>query len=577
MTGLVAVLVLAASAPAGIAVSSGALVGALGEGGAATAATSLIGAVAAVLGVLLLLQQIMPPIAQAIAEVLGRRLNRDVSDRMLAILHRPPGLEHLEHPTTARLLSQVHGDFGASTARDGVVGLVNVSIARAGAVGGAIVLSFYRWWLGPLVLAALLVAMMLISRSYQRALASAEGTPDRIRRAMYLKELASTAPAAKEVRVFGLSSWLLDAYRREIWTALGEVRSGRAGSGVASLGSGAIATAVFALTFVLLAVDVGSGRLTTAQFTTFTLATTLLLGLANVSPDLSNIAAAGRMLRAAGELERWIGDQPAGADHPGSVEPPRRTIRFEGVGFRYPGASGWILRGVDLEIPIGRSTAIVGINGAGKTTLVKLLCGLYEPTEGRITIDDVDLRELDRAAWQRQFAALFQDWIRWGLTVRENVTFGGEGENRSDELERVARWSGLADVLEELPDGWSTVLRREFGGVDLSGGQWQRVGLARALWASSHGASVLVLDEPTAALDVRGEAELYDLLLEAVEEKTVVLISHRFSTVRHAEQILVLADGAVIERGNHETLLAQGGQYAQMFTVQAEYFGEDRG
>ena len=221
---------------------------------------------------------------------------------------------------------------------------------------------------------------------------------------------------------------------------------------------------------------------------------------------------------------------------------PRRSIRFESVGFRYPGRDDDVFTALDLELEAGRSVAIVGENGAGKTTLVKLLAGLYDPMVGRITVDGVDLRELDRPAWQRRVAAIFQDFVQYPFSAYDNVAVGAlECCGDRAKVEGAARRAGATEMVERLPDGWDTLLGRQFtGGADLSGGEWQRLALARALLAVDGGATVLVLDEPTASLDVRAEAELYDRFLELTAGVTTVVISHRFSTVRRADRIVVL-------------------------------------
>ena len=209
--------------------------------------------------------------------------------------------------------------------------------------------------------------------------------------------------------------------------------------------------------------------------------------------------------------------------------------------------------------------------------MVKLVSRLHDPTGGRILVDGVDLRDLDPRAWQRRVAAIFQDFIQYHLTARENVTFGAL-ERAHDEaaLEDTARRSGALAVVEALPNGWETRPARQYkGGVELSGGQWQRLALARALFAVSAGAGVLILDEPTANLDVRAEAALYDRFLDITEGLTTLLISHRFSTVRRADCIVVLDDGRVTEEGTHDDLMARGGTYAEMFTLQAQRFADE--
>jgi ABC-type multidrug transport system fused ATPase/permease subunit len=227
-----------------------------------------------------------------------------------------------------------------------------------------------------------------------------------------------------------------------------------------------------------------------------------------------------------------------------------------------------VLDGFDLTIPAGSSLAIVGQNGAGKTTLAKLLCRLYDPQQGAIQIDGVDLRELDLAAWRGRVTAVFQDFIRFELSLRDNVAPAGA----PDEVIKAALAQAGAEKLASL----DTPLAKGYaGGTDLSGGQWQRVALARALCAVRLGAGLVLLDEPTAQLDVRGEAEIFNRILEATRQVTTILISHRFSTVRRADRICVIEHGKVVELGTHEELMALNGRYHTMFGLQASRFGAE--
>jgi ABC-type multidrug transport system fused ATPase/permease subunit len=247
---------------------------------------------------------------------------------------------------------------------------------------------------------------------------------------------------------------------------------------------------------------------------------------------------------------------------------PAREIRFEHVRFAYPGTERAVLDGFDLTIPAGRSLAIVGQNGAGKTTLAKLVCRLYDPEGGAVRVDGVDLRELDLASWRARIAAVFQDYVRYELSLRDNVAPAGAPEDDVLAALDQARATRVADV--------DTVLSRSYeGGTDLSGGQWQRVALARALCAVRLGAGLVILDEPTAQLDVRGEAEIFERLLDATRGCTTILVSHRFSTVRRADAICVIEHGRVVELGSHDELMALGGRYRTMFDLQAQRFDED--
>ncbi len=261
---------------------------------------------------------------------------------------------------------------------------------------------------------------------------------------------------------------------------------------------------------------------------------------------------------------------PAGQLSTGRRDPsllPAREIRFRGVTFSYPGSAP-VLDGFDLSIPAGTSLAIVGQNGAGKTTLAKLLCRFYDPQQGAIEVDGVDVRELDLERWRSRLAAVFQDFMRLELPLRDNVAPGGAPDEAIADALRDAGASQLASL--------DTVLARGYeGGTELSGGQWQRVALARALCAVRTGAGVVLLDEPTAQLDVRGEAEIFERLLRATRQCTTILISHRFSTVRQADRICVLEAGRVVELGSHDQLVALNGRYRTMFDLQAQRFSAE--
>ena len=259
----------------------------------------------------------------------------------------------------------------------------------------------------------------------------------------------------------------------------------------------------------------------------------------------------------AGRLDRADDRRPAASGAP--------EIRFRDVTFGYPGSGRPVLEHFDLTIPAGRSLAIVGQNGAGKTTIAKLLCRLYDPDDGRIEVDGIDLRDLDLVAWRTRLAAVFQDFVRYELPLRDNVApRGADDAVVRVALERAGA-TGLAELDAPLAKGYP-------GGVDLSGGQWQRVALARAVAAVTAGAGVVLLDEPTAMLDVRGESEIFRRILEASSQATTVLVSHRFSTVRMADRICVVEGGRVIEQGSHDELVASKGRYERMYALQASRF-----
>jgi ATP-binding cassette, subfamily B, bacterial len=243
------------------------------------------------------------------------------------------------------------------------------------------------------------------------------------------------------------------------------------------------------------------------------------------------------------------------------------------VTFAYPGRPEPVLRELELDLPLGHSLGLVGVNGAGKTTLVTLLARMREPTGGAITVDGVPLTRLNEREWQRQVAVVYQDFARFPFTAAENVGLFADGSPDPERLAAAAERAGATDVIAALPRGWDTVLSPHYeGGVGLSGGQWQRIALARALYAVGQGARVLVLDEPTAQLDVRAEAAFYDRFLDLTAGVTSIVISHRFGSVRRAHRIAVLDAGRITELGTHNELLAADGAYAAMFRVQAERF-----
>jgi ABC-type multidrug transport system fused ATPase/permease subunit len=321
------------------------------------------------------------------------------------------------------------------------------------------------------------------------------------------------------------------------------------------------------LVFWMMAEDLVAGRLALARAVTFATAalSASTIAFGGLSWALDGAAApAGAMLRLKAAMSL------AGALVQGTRAAqgmPAREICLRGVRFAYPNGSQPVLDGFDLTIPAGSSLAIVGRNGAGKTTLAKLLCRLYDVHEGAIEVDGVDLRALDLDAWRARLAAVFQDFTRFEWPLRDNVAPHG---GAPDEVIQAALAEAGAAHLASL----DTVLSRGYErGTDLSGGQWQRIALARALCAVKLGAGVVLLDEPTAQLDVRGEAEIFERILAATRPATTILISHRFSTVRHADCICVLEHGRVVELGTHDELMAAGGRYRTMFDLQASRFG----
>jgi ATP-binding cassette subfamily B protein len=568
---LLAVLIVVGAATAPLyALLVGGLVG-------AAATHHAVGGPLIAIGVVYAVSQILGPAREAVTGVLNRKVDDRVRGQMMAAMLRPHGVAHLEDPSLQDKLELARGIAWGITPGSTVGGLAQLWFARLSSLGSLILVARFRLWLA----AVLLVANVLTLRSKRRAFINltqmyAQGT-ERLRKSSYFREVALGADAAKEARVFGLAHWAIDRFdttwletMRTVWAERRRgslvVTAGLLLKGVATLGA-----------FLYIA-DVALSSARPPQ--DFVVLVQALLSVTSLSMVLGNpeliVEQGTSAIVPTIEVEADIAAHSASAIRGERTDAaaPQRGIVFENVSFGYPGRDDLVFDGLNLELPAGHSLAIVGDNGAGKTTLVKLLARLYDPTAGRITVDGVPLSDIDPAAWHRQLAAIFQDFGRYALTAAENVGLASFGEPPDlATLNRVADRVGIRGLVDGWEHGWDSVLNREFAkGVDASGGEWQRIALARALYAVELGAHVLVLDEPTAQLDVRGEAELYDRFLELTAGLTTVVISHRFSTVRRADRIVVVEHGKVCEVGNHAELIAAGGKYASMFELQAARF-----
>jgi ATP-binding cassette subfamily B protein len=403
------------------------------------------------------------------------------------------------------------------------------------------------------------------------------GNTDRLRRAYYLRTLALTHTVAKETRVFGLAPWLVHRYRASWLEVMRDIWAHRREGWPQMLGVTMVLAAAEGLSLGLVAGDAAQGRLSVGAAVTIAQALIASAVLAEFNWSHWSVSESIIALDMLDQLERRAQDAIASIDGERSAAGlPRSSIRFERVAFTYPGRTEPVFDGFDLEIEAGRSLAIVGENGAGKTTFVKLLARMYDPAAGRIVVDGIDLHDIDPVSWRTRLAPVFQDFLQLEVSAYDNVAFGAlEHRGDAEGVIRAGELAGALPLIERLPEGWDTVLSREFtGGTQLSGGEWQRLALARALFAVRNGAAVLILDEPTAAMDVRGEAEVYDRFLELTRGVTTIVISHRFSTVRRADRIVVIEHGRVIEDGSHAELLAAGGHYARMYLLQAARFAD---
>jgi len=566
------VLVLRGVLPAVFAIAMGALVGAVNAASGAAPGGAGIWGPLTLVGAVFILLQILTPIHQAIGANLGDRTAAWLYDRLTEACVRPPGMGHLEDSKLATDLT---------VARDFDLGMTGppMSISVDFIAGGlveliaglacAVVLVAYAWW-APLVLAGAWAATHWLLR--ESAIWRDRNT-DEVRAAQrdadYAYRLAVDPAPAKEARLFGLAPWIIERFvaRRTLLHAL-QYKATRLREKPV-LWSLLLVLGANVFVFWALATSAVAGRLTLAQAVVFA---QTAVGVSTIAFGGLNWALDGAAAPVAAVLRLEPAMAAAGALASGRQSArgkPAREIRFRNLSFAYPGGTP-VLDDFDLTIPAGSSLAIVGQNGAGKTTLAKLLCRLYDPQSGGIEIDGTDLRELDLASWRDRITAVFQDFVRFELPLRDNVAPMGAPE---DVVHRALTAAG-AENLARL----DTVLARGYAdGTDLSGGQWQRVALARALCAVELGSGLVLLDEPTAQLDVRGEAEIFDRLLTATRRSTTILISHRFSTVRHADRICVLENGRVVELGTHAELMATGGRYRTMFDLQAQRFtaGED--
>jgi ATP-binding cassette subfamily B protein len=559
------VLVLRGVLPAVFGIAMGLLVAAVQQGSGLAAPLTFA-------GIVFVLLQVLAPIHQAVSANLGDRTAAWLYDRLTAACVRPPGMGHLEDPKLTNDLT---------VARDFDLGMTGppLSISMDFIAGGLVemiaglaftaVLARYRWWAALVLGGAWLATHWLLRESAVWHDRNTEAVRAAQRDAEYAYRLAVDPPAAKELRLFGLAGWVVDRFinrRTRLHELQYEATRLREKPLLWSL---LLVIGANVLVFGSLAEDASGGRIGLGALVIFAQsavgASMIAFGGLNWALN-SSAAPVAAVLRLEPAMAAG-GALPSGTRTAEAL--PAREIRFRDVTFAYPqGGSAPVLAGFDLTIPAGSSLAIVGQNGAGKTTLAKLLCRLYDPQAGSIEIDGVDLRDFALDTWRERITAVFQDFIRFELPLRDNVAPASQAAPDAAVLAALAE-AGAANLAS-----LDTVLSRAYsGGTDLSGGQWQRIALARALCAVRLGAGVVLLDEPTAQLDVRGEAEIFDRILTATRHCTTILISHRFSTVRHADRICVLEQGKVVELGSHEELMALGGRYRTMFDLQAERFG----
>lgn len=531
-------------------------------------------------------------------EQVGIRLQQAVIEKAQSL-----DLAFFEHPTFHDLLQRANQDMGGR--------LVNLMRRLFDVLGAAVTLASFlviligaHWALAPIAVIGSAPGFWVMLRMHRKTWWVYRIRTPESRRANYFSQLLTQRENAKEVRLFTLSdhlrgTWLGLAQRLAVERRQLEVTQGWLGWLTQSIGAGSYAACLTILTWLI-----AGARFTFGQYVMLQQAVqqfsqqiqqvmqagaglqeqALYLGdlfefLSLAEPDRAGAPAAavspeGRIGGEADRAGRRGGEAPHRGVQAGSAPEvlPRAaglTVTFRGVSFAYPDAERAVLRDVDFTLRPGEKIALVGENGAGKSTLVKLMLGLYRPTRGQVLIDGQDLAALDPEAVRRLFAAVFQDFVPYQFPVRENIAFGRLGEAAEADVRRAAALSGAAPFIETLPERYETLLGRPLGGIDLSGGQWQKLAIARALVRD---AAVVILDEPTAALDPKAEADVYRQFSEITRGRTTVLISHRLGSARLADRILVLKAGRLIEEGTHEALVRQDGEYGRLFRLQAQWY-----
>ena len=529
---------------------------------------------------LFLVQQIIGPASYWVNDTLGDRLSELWRERVMSAAVSPSGVAHLENPESADRIWLAAGLDQRSLAPARLVGAVaDILVWRIQGFGSALLLLAYAWWMPLVLIVTWLPLWYVIAARTQIQMTNAEHGSNELRRSSYFRTTAMSAGAAKEIQLFGLHTWVLEKFdahyqlgSKAMWQDLGFTRW----AFLPCLLAPTIASGIILLLSVR---GVIAGSISIPDMTLITLS---VIGAQRIGKAMAwwtrSFFGAGAVDRGM-ELEDVASQPQAVLEGTKTIEQAPERIVFDHVGFTYPGATRRVFDDVELVLERGRSIAIVGPNGAGKTTLVKLLARLYDPQEGEILIDDVPLRELSPDSWRRKIAVIFQDFVRYEMTLAENIGVGSI-ENHTDRrvLTTAAEKAGLATLLSELEYSYDTVLARGYSrSRDLSGGEWQRVALARAFAAVEGGAQILVLDEPTANLDVDAEAAFYASFLDMTEGLTTVLITHRMASVRRVDKICVLDNERIVETGSHNELISKQGLYARMFELQAHQFeGVDR-
>ena len=503
-------------------------------------------------------------IQQLIQLQLANRIRGEIIQKALTL-----DLAFFEHPDFYDRLQNARRESGYKP-----VDLINDSFLivqnTITLISFAVLLLRFSPWLVIILLVTSIPAFIAETRFSEEGFRLLTRRAPETRQINYLSRLLTEDTSAKEIKLFNLGETLLARYMTLFDKFFREDKSLALRRAVAGFGLGLIATLGFYGSYAWIVWHTVQGKISLGDMTLYL--TIFRQGQSTFQGILSGVGSIYENNLFMANLFDFLGLKPqmgVAARNQGLSVPLRRGIEFRRVGFRYPESEEWALRDIDLTIRPGEKIALVGPNGAGKTTLIKLLSRLYDPTEGMILIDGVDIRELDPLDLRQRIGVIFQDFVRYHLAASENIGVGQiEALDRLEQIIESARKSGAHSIIENLPDGYQTMLGRWFhGGHELSVGQWQKIALARAFMRD---AEILVLDEPTASLDAETEYEIFRRFQELTVGKMAILISHRFSTVRMADRIVVIQEGRVAEIGSHQELLNQGGIYGHLFSLQAE-------
>ncbi|MFB6714177.1 ABC transporter ATP-binding protein [Streptomyces sp. NPDC056358] len=552
---------------------------------------------AASLGAAGLVAAVLPQLTQYLRAEFNRAVGLLAQDRLFGAVDRLVGLAQFEDP---RFLDRVRlardaGGSGPGQVVDGTLGLLQAVVTITGFLASLLLLSPMMTGLVLLAGVPTLAAELALSRRRARMywdLGPVE------RRELFYSQLLTSVEAAKEIRLFGIGTFLRGRMLADRRTANASLRAMDRREAMVQSGLGGFAALVAGGGLLWAVSATRSGGLSVGDVAIFVAAVAGIQGaVAVIALEIARTHQSLLMFDHYLSVTRCPPDLPV-APNPRPLPPLRDAIEFRDVWFRYSPEHAWILRGVTLRVPYGKALALIGLNGAGKSTLIKLLCRYYDPTRGAILWDGADLREIDPADLRHRIGAVFQDYMEYDMTAAENIALGDLSS--LDDRERIhtaARRADLHDRLTELPRGYDTLLSRMFfmdmdmdrdrdtslsadgekgpsqTGVELSGGQWQRLALARAFLRDQR--DLMILDEPSAGLDAEAEAEIHSSLTQYRAGRTSLLISHRLGAVRDADVIAVLADGRILEQGDHASLTAMGGEYARLFDLQASGYRDN--